>query len=115
MFSKIKFATNKMPRGKSLNEEEKGRIKAYKECGLKNRDIAVKIGRSHNLVNNFLKNSELYGTAKRSGRPPKLSDRTKRRILGEVSIYIQFVFVLFCKNMATQTSGPILWNTRFSE
>ena len=50
-----------MPRGKPLSEIEKGQIMAYHETGMTNRSIAARISRSHDLINNFLKNPENYG------------------------------------------------------
>lgn len=44
-----------MPRGKLLNQEEKAKITAYKDAGLSNREIALRIKRSHHVINNFIK------------------------------------------------------------
>lgn len=74
-----------MPRGTHLNDEEKGKIRAYKDEGRSNRWIANKIGRSHKVVNNFVGNMDGYGKKKRRGRKPKLSKHTKRRILADIS------------------------------
>ena len=51
-----------MPRANLLSENEKGQIIAYYETGMLNRAIARKISRSPRVVNNFLKNSDAYGT-----------------------------------------------------
>ena len=74
-----------MPRGKPLSEIEKGQIMAYHETGMTNRSIATRISRSHDLINNFLKNPENYGKNRRGGPKPKLTPRDKRRILAAAS------------------------------
>ena len=51
-----------------LTEEEKGKIKAFKSLGLSNRNIAMRLKRSHNLINNFIKDTDNYCTTSRSGR-----------------------------------------------
>jgi len=50
-----------MGRGKALTPVEKGKIIAYKECNLTYRQIAEKIGKSKNVICNFLKNPANYG------------------------------------------------------
>lgn len=45
-----------MGREKCLTESEKLKIKIYKESGELIKKIAQKIGRSRNVINNFLKN-----------------------------------------------------------
>lgn len=50
-----------MGRGKPLTDFEKGQIKGYIESGLKHYEIAKKIGRSQNVVSNFLRNEADYG------------------------------------------------------
>jgi transposase len=74
-----------MPRGVELNDVEKGQIKSYKEEGVSNREIARRLGRSDGLIRNFITKKDNYGTCKRSGRKKKLTDRTKRRILKEIT------------------------------
>jgi transposase len=74
-----------MARGTKLTEREKGQIDAYHEEGYSNRQIAVKLGRSHKVVNGYMKNPEEYGTRKSSGPPKKLSDREKRAIVRRAS------------------------------
>ena len=44
-----------MGRGKRLTNEELAVIKAYKDTGLSNREIAKKIKRSPKVVNNYFK------------------------------------------------------------
>ncbi|VDO40297.1 unnamed protein product [Haemonchus placei] len=72
-----------MGRGSLLSDFEEGQILAKKEQGLSNRRIARDLGRSHAVVDNFIKNPEEYGTRRSAGRPSLLSDRDKRRILRE--------------------------------
>ncbi|XGW29432.1 hypothetical protein V3C99_008891 [Haemonchus contortus] len=74
-----------MGRGSLLSYFEKGQILAKKEQGLSNRRIARDLGRSHTVVDNFIKNPEEYGTRRSAGRPSLLFDRDKRRILREAS------------------------------
>ena len=65
-----------MPNGKLLNSTEKEIITRLKGEGNSNRNIAKTIGRSRTIVDNFIK-----GNQKKIGRPKKLSERDKRRIL----------------------------------
>ncbi|CAJ0565840.1 unnamed protein product, partial [Mesorhabditis spiculigera] len=62
-----------MGRGKVLSAMEIGKIQAYTDVGLSARIIAKKIGRSHNVVNRFLKNPNGYATKKSTGRPKSLN------------------------------------------
>lgn len=75
----------KMPRGKELSDYEKGQISAFYSSGCGFREIGRKIGRSHKVVSNFLKDQENYGKNKRTGRKHKLSNRDKRRIINHAS------------------------------
>ena len=52
---------------------------------MSHRKIARKIKRSQALVNTFLADPENYGTKKRPGRKPKLSNRERRIIIREVT------------------------------
>lgn len=70
-----------MPKGKYLTEFEKGRITSLKESGLSNRKIAIKVRRSLNVVNNYVKKKKNYGIKKSSGRPSVFTERDKRRII----------------------------------
>lgn len=74
-----------MGRGKMLSDFEKGKILGLRARQLGIRDIARKIGRSPNLVSNFLSNTEEYGTKKSPGRPTILSQRLKRKIINAAS------------------------------
>ena len=53
-----------MRRKSALSEYERGQIVVLKSVGKSNRYIAQEIGRSHNVVNNLLKNSTEYGVKK---------------------------------------------------
>ena len=70
-----------MRRGKLLKNEELAVIKAYKDTGLPNREIAKKIKRSPNVVNNYFKIGVNYGAYKRSGGKRKIDNRTKQFII----------------------------------
>ncbi|KAI1695148.1 helix-turn-helix domain-containing protein [Ditylenchus destructor] len=69
-----------MGRGTQLTDLEKGAIQAFKSQGLSNRSIASQIGRSANVIDNYVKDSDAYGLKKSSGRPQKLTPRIKRRL-----------------------------------
>lgn len=75
----------KMPRGTSLTNLEKGKILAFKEENVGFREIARRIGRSHRVVQNFLKNPDGYGQVKRPGRKRKIDQRGVSRILRAAS------------------------------
>lgn len=64
-----------MPRGKLLNQEEKAKITAYKDAGLSNREIALRIKRSHHVINNFIKLGDFYGKNHPKGGNKKLTRR----------------------------------------
>lgn len=74
-----------MPRGKILSDSEKKKILSYQKRNYSIRKIATNIKRSHGLVANFLKNPDAYGTARRSGRPSKVTPRIRRIIINESS------------------------------
>lgn len=69
-----------MPRGTQLSAVEQTKIELLRESGHTIRGIAVKLNRSKTTIQNYLLNPKSYGTAKRSGRKPKVSDRDKRLI-----------------------------------
>lgn len=74
-----------MPRGLQLTLPEQEKIRAYKDCGLSNRQIAIKMKRSKVVINNFVNKGELYGKIKRKGPMPKLTARDKRRVIAIAS------------------------------
>jgi IS30 family transposase len=44
-----------MPKGRRLNDLEKGQIRAYKDTGKSNNWIARKLNRSSTVIDNFVK------------------------------------------------------------
>lgn len=70
-----------MPRGSYLTDVEKGKILAWKQDNLSNREIARKIDRTHVVVANFLKNPDEYGSRKTGGPKKKLKSRQIRAIV----------------------------------
>lgn len=74
-----------MPRGITLNDYERGKIQGFKESGLSNRQIAKEINRSHNVINNYLKDPSNYGLKFHSGRKQILTPRVKRQIMKDIS------------------------------
>ncbi|EFO89454.1 hypothetical protein CRE_19968 [Caenorhabditis remanei] len=70
---------------KSLTDFEKGQITVLMNQGISNRQIAKTIGRTHTIVNSFVKDPTGYGTKKKSGRPSLLSQRDKRLIIRSAS------------------------------
>lgn len=69
-----------MPKGTTLSMFERGQIKAYREGGMKIREIAAKIKRSKDVISKFLSKGENYGSIKRTGRKSLISDRQTREI-----------------------------------
>ena len=75
-----------MSRGKKLSDCEQQRIIDLKSCGKTQREIANIIGRSQNVIGNFLRAGlNNYGSKKSPGRPPKVSTRDKRKALRELA------------------------------
>uniref|UniRef100_A0A914Q3Z0 Transposase n=1 Tax=Panagrolaimus davidi TaxID=227884 RepID=A0A914Q3Z0_9BILA len=71
-----------MPRGKQLSDYEKGQIQALFAEKISVRGIAKRIGRSHYVVLNYLKNRRGYGSKNhKRGRKSKLNNRQKRQIV----------------------------------
>lgn len=69
-----------MPRGKELTPVERGAIKAYKDTGKSNREIARLLKRSEKAVRNCLLQKDGVPRKKRPGRPRKLTERDARHI-----------------------------------
>uniref|UniRef100_A0A1I7YKG6 Transposable element Tc3 transposase n=1 Tax=Steinernema glaseri TaxID=37863 RepID=A0A1I7YKG6_9BILA len=67
-----------MGRGKRLSEVEQGQIRVLHDEGLSIRKIALKIGRSHQVVGNYLRDTDNYGKKCSPGRPRKLDKTTER-------------------------------------
>ncbi|CAK9827474.1 Transposable element Tc3 transposase [Anthophora retusa] len=74
-----------MPRGKYLTEEERGKILVMKEVDFSIREIARRLGKSHKVVINFLRDQANYGKNKMGGPMKKLSPRTERLIVKTAS------------------------------
>jgi transposase len=70
-----------MGRAKPLSNEKRGKITAFKECGLSNREISRRLNRSSTVIDNFIKIGQNYNFKKSTGRPKVLTDREKRAIL----------------------------------
>lgn len=64
-----------------MTSEEIAAIKAYKDCGLSNREIAIKIDRSPKVINNYCKLNESYGQNWSKSGNSKIQGRTQRRIV----------------------------------
>ena len=70
-----------MGHGKRLTNEELAVIKAYKDTGLSNREIAKKTKRSPKVVSNYFKIGVNYGAYKGSGGKHKIDNPTKQVIV----------------------------------
>lgn len=71
-----------MGKGQKLSEREIGQILALKSIRkISHREISRRVGRSHQVINNFLSDPENYGKKKSPGRPEVLSSRDKSKIL----------------------------------
>lgn len=77
-----------MPKGKSLSEYEKGYIDSLNTNGMTIAQISSQLCRSKNVVSNYLKLGDKYGSKnKNRGRKPLLSLRDKRIIHKEAVVY----------------------------
>lgn len=74
-----------MGRREQLSECERGQIQAYHESGLSHRKIAQKIGRSQNVVSNFLRNKAEYGKNMKGGVKHATTAADRRHILRTAS------------------------------
>jgi transposase len=70
-----------MSHGKRLSEKEKGKIDLLKSQNLSHREIAKKIKRSLNVVNNYIKLGDNYGLKAHRGRKSKIVGVQKKRII----------------------------------
>lgn len=70
-----------MPKNTQLSEIERGKVLAFRNCGMTGYEIAKRINRSKTVVYNYLKNPGKYGQQKRTGRPSSLTVRQKRAIV----------------------------------
>uniref|UniRef100_A0AC34QA22 Transposase n=1 Tax=Panagrolaimus sp. JU765 TaxID=591449 RepID=A0AC34QA22_9BILA len=99
-----------MGRGKKLSDYEKGVITGLADSDLTHAEIAARIHRSRNVVSNFLRNRGKYGTAKSPGRPKKLSEKTRRRIVQKIAKSTVWNVLHDAKNMkwSKMNVGPRL-------
>ena len=67
--------------GRTLTEQERGKILTFKEMGLSHRAIARKIGRSPRVIRNFLVDPKQYASKKKRGSCGRISSRDERRLL----------------------------------
>ena len=74
-----------MPAGTKLSLEEQGKVLAFREVGLSKRECAKRVGRSAKAIRTFLNDPETYNTAKRPGRPTKLTPAAQRRLFRAAS------------------------------
>ena len=74
-----------MGKNKWLTEYEKGKIDGLIKTNCSIREIARQINRSHNVIMNYIKNKEIYGKKKSSGRPKLYSAREIRQLIREVN------------------------------
>ena len=74
-----------MPSGKRLTEYERGQIDAKRDQGMNMSQIAADLSRSVNVIKHYLDDPANYGKKNAGGRPRKLSDADKRRIIRQAS------------------------------
>ena len=67
-----------MPWNYPLNENKKGQIFANKLEGTSISFIARELSKFRTIVRNYLKDPESYGTRKRPGRPPGITNAARR-------------------------------------
>lgn len=70
-----------MPRGKQLDEREKGEIIGMQRFGAKISEIATALRRSRKVVSNFLADPGNYGKNHAGGWKPRISKRGERAII----------------------------------
>lgn len=75
----------KMGRGKTLTKEEIGKILAFNQQNLSNREIAKKLGRNHKTIISYLRNQENYGKNRKGRTARATTERERRSILREAS------------------------------
>ena len=74
-----------MGRGKSLTDFERGQIKVYYKIGLSQCQIAKNIGRSQNVVSNFIRNESGYGKNRKGGIQYATTAAERRMIIRTAS------------------------------
>ena len=90
-----------MGRKKVLSNEEIGKIKAYKDCGLKISQISNKIGRTRCVVSNYLSNPSNYGKNMKGGTYTVLSvlqtPKTATKIKEKTGVKASLANIKACK------------------
>ncbi|CDF32564.1 unnamed protein product [Chondrus crispus] len=74
-----------MPRGTQLTPTERIEINTLNSAKWYHRQIAEKLKRSKTVVTRLLNNPAQYGTIQRPGRPPKVTEAVRRRVIREAS------------------------------
>jgi hypothetical protein len=74
-----------MPKSSYLTLQEMGKILAYKDEGVGQREIARRLNRSLGCIQNYLRDPENYGGNKKRGPKKKTSQRDEQRIPREAS------------------------------
>ena len=67
-----------MGHGKKLTQYERGQIDSFLDLGISINQIALKIGRSRCVVQNYIHDRENYGAKKHKGRRLSYSERDRR-------------------------------------
>jgi len=103
-----------MGRGKALTAYEKGQIDAYHASGRSNREIAKLLSRSLNVINNYVKDPNSYGTAKSPGRPWKVKPRLIREItcwMSNKSVSLRKAGNMLSKKVSKDTVHRVVKNS----
>ena len=68
-----------------LSDKERGQIEAFRQANYSIREIGKELNRSKNVIWNYLKTPEEYGTKNNHGRPKKLTIRQQRLLVRKAS------------------------------
>ena len=77
----IKYSYCKMPWTADLKKMKKGKFLEEKSISF----IARELSRSRTAVRNYSKDAESYGTRKRPGHPPKITNAARHQLFREAS------------------------------
>ena len=97
-----------MGRGKPLNEFENGRISELNAAGLNQTQIAQRLCRSRNLVQNYLKNSFNYGRNYSGRNYLSLTERQKRQII-RLASNTRLSITQMQQRMPSKVSKSTIW------